>query len=124
MKTLEATAKRQVEEAYKTMAERARYRPHAPSDGFGNITVPERKLDLPAEIQSYLEEWEKEEDDGSFHLGTVSGDGRKALIFTVEAGTAITSVAYERAEKLLELALDEVKRVRAQRKADGLPEGF
>jgi hypothetical protein len=35
----------QIAVAYRLMSERGHYRPAAPSDGFGNITVPLRQLD-------------------------------------------------------------------------------
>ncbi len=44
------------------MAREARYRPAAPSDGFGNITVPEDELDLDAEARAYAERWSREEE--------------------------------------------------------------
>jgi hypothetical protein len=54
----------QMEGAYRRMAEEARYRPRAPSDGLGNITVPVEKLDLNAEANRYARDWWVEEDGG------------------------------------------------------------
>lgn len=60
------TTSQQIETAYVQMAEEARYRPAAPSDGFGHITVPLEDLDLDAEARAYARSWDRDEDAGEY----------------------------------------------------------
>lgn len=46
-------AHQQIASAYRRMAEEADYRPGAPSDGMGNITVPSDELDIHDEIRRF-----------------------------------------------------------------------
>jgi hypothetical protein len=48
---------RQIAAAYRRMAAEARYRPAAPSDGLGGITVPVEQLGLDAEAIRYARNW-------------------------------------------------------------------
>lgn len=67
-------AREQIERAYRCMACEAAYRPAAPSDGYGTITVPPDKLDLNAEARTYAERWWEQEDAGAFTLGSTRPD--------------------------------------------------
>jgi len=71
----------QIQAAYRRMAEGARYRPAAPSDGFGNITVPFEDLNLDEEAAKYAARWMTEEDEGVFRLGCCDFSTRAAAIF-------------------------------------------
>jgi hypothetical protein len=66
------------------MAE-AKYRPAAPSDGFGNITVPIQELDIDAEAAEYAENWWAEEDELMFAVGCCNFSTRPATIYAIEA---------------------------------------
>jgi hypothetical protein len=107
-------------EAYKKMAQ-AGYRPAAPSDGFGNITVPVVELDLEAEADAYARDFLKEENSQRFTVGCPDyGDG-PALAYTVEAARLINGQAPAVALKMLSLASEDL-RARYQRKDKEVPE--
>lgn len=74
----------QVADAYRTLA-RLRYRPAAPSDGFGNITVPEHKLNLEREVMGYADHWWEEEEAGKYRIGCPHYSLRPAMILVIEA---------------------------------------
>jgi len=99
----------QVSDTYRQMAADANYRPAAPSDGFGNITVPIEDLDLTSEAMRYANRWWTEEDRQDYSIGCPDFSDRPALIFTVEAARAICGVNRELAIALLELALTDLK---------------
>lgn len=98
----------QIAGAYRLMASRCRYRPAAPSDGFGHITVPPNELDLDAECLDYARQWWAEEDDLKFYIGCCNYDTRPATIFAIEAARNLCagSDGDELARKLLEMALE------------------
>ena len=106
----------QIENAYRTMATEAKYRPTAPSDGFGHIVVPDDELDLDAEARDYALRWWSEEDDGRFDIGSADFTTRKAMIFAVEAARLMAGGASNErhAAKLLRLALEEIEGVIAE----------
>jgi hypothetical protein len=101
----------QIAAAYRRMAREARYRPAAPSDGFGNITVPLRDLDLDAEVEAYAEHWWKEEDGRSFWIGCANFPARPAMIYCIEAARLLCAhrLARRYATRLLRMALAELK---------------
>jgi hypothetical protein len=76
---------RQIAAAYRRMAAEARYRPAAPSDGLGGITVPVEQLDLDAEAIRYARNWWAEEDERRFWIGCCHWPTRPATIFAIEA---------------------------------------
>jgi hypothetical protein len=77
---------KQVVDAYRRMATEARYRPAAPSDGMGNMVMPEAELLLDEEAATYARRWlAAEDEDGAFDVGTPDVEARPALVFTVEA---------------------------------------
>lgn len=79
------TTTQQIELAYRRMAEEAKYRPSAPSDGFGTITVPLTELDLDAEAGEYAEQWSRDEDSDTYWVGCCHYPYRPAVIFAIEA---------------------------------------
>jgi hypothetical protein len=100
----------QIEAAYRAMAREARYRPAAPSDGLGNITVPEAELDLDAEARGYAERWWAEEDEGTFLIGCANWSERVAMIYAVEAARLCCGGFDSRryALRLLQMAVREL----------------
>jgi hypothetical protein len=75
----------QIADAYRRMAAEARYRPAAPSDGCGSITVPVAQLDLDAEAATYARQWWTQEDERRFWIGCCHWPYRPATIFAIEA---------------------------------------
>jgi hypothetical protein len=71
-------------EAYRAMAI-LRYRPAAPSDGFGGITVPTEELDVDIEAREYSRRFLKEEDDGAYWAGVTDFRSLRAAIWTLES---------------------------------------
>lgn len=100
--------KEQIEGAYRRMAEEGKYRPAAPSDGFGSVTVPEEELNLDAEASQYVERRWSEEDRGQYDLGVPDGGDRPALIFAIEATRLLCGTDRAHAAKLLRMAADEL----------------
>lgn len=100
----------QIKDAYRLMATRAKYRPAAPSDGLGNITVPEDQLDLEIEAASYARRWWREEDGTTFQLGCCDYPTRAATIFAIEAARMMCGgFAQPEAGSLLRLALESLE---------------
>jgi hypothetical protein len=109
----------QVSDTYRRMAKEANYRPTAPSDGMGNITVPVPQLNLEEEIEEYIADWWKDGEHGSIYdaIGCANWPDRPALIFVIEAARCIcggTSLGdldgHWIARRLLLMALAELDR--------------
>lgn len=96
----------QVGGVYCRMADEARYRPAAPSDGMGNITGP---LDMDTEIRTYTASWRAEEDAMNYPLGCPEYKLRPAMVLAVEAARACCGADRDLAIRLLRLALDEAE---------------
>lgn len=77
-------AQDRISRAYRAMAA-AGYRPAAPSDGLGNITVPLEQMNLDAECISYAERWKTEEDTDHFYTGCTDGTSLVAAVWALEA---------------------------------------
>jgi hypothetical protein len=103
---------------YRTMATVARYRPAAPSDGFGNITVPEKELNLDREADRYAAQWWEQEKSQKFTIGVCYSDTRPALIYAIEAARELCGGENRIAAKLLKLAESELRNVKKSRKKD------
>lgn len=72
-------------EAYKAMVELG-YRPAAPSDGVGNITVPVEELQPDIEAREYARRFMRDEDNGGmFFLGCTDYRFVRAVVWTLEA---------------------------------------
>lgn len=115
MTSLTPEVAEQLHAAYRAMAQ-ARYRPAAPGDGCGNITVPLEDLDLEDEARRYAEAWWTEEDDMSFTIGCAHYPTRRALVYCVEAARLLCAGrdGMPWAAKLLRLAIRELARVRKE----------
>jgi hypothetical protein len=92
------------------------YRPAAPSDGFGHISVPIEKLDLDAECDKYAQRWWQEEDSLSFFIGCCNFPTRPATVYAIEAARLMCGGDYVVALRLLSLAVQELQAVRPQRR--------
>lgn len=99
----------QVIHVYARMAREAKYRPAAPGDGLGNITVPVAELDMKQESEAYAEAWGREEQSMDFFLGCPSFGDRPALVFIVEAARLLNGVERKGAAHLLRMALAELE---------------
>jgi hypothetical protein len=95
------------------MASEGRYRPAAPSDGFGNISFPLTELDLDAEAREYAERWWKEEGEGVFVVGSCDYRTPPATIFAIEAARLMCGGidGNEPALRLLKMAVQQLERV-------------
>jgi hypothetical protein len=103
----------QISFAYRAMAREAKYRPAALSDGFGNITVPEEKLNLNKEVSDYTKSWWKQEDDCKFWIGCCNFETRAATIYAVEAAQQMCGgvSGNKTASKLLRMAVKQLSSV-------------
>jgi hypothetical protein len=98
----------QIGRAYRRMAEF--YRPAAPSDGFGNLAVPQEELDLDAEAREYTQRWWEEENNGNYWIGSCNHATRPATIYAVEAARLMCGVAdNEVVLRVLRLAISELE---------------
>jgi hypothetical protein len=115
------TERERIVEAYIQMAEKAKYRPQAPSDGFGNIELSEEDLADPEvladEAAAYADRFIEDEDRGKFHIGVSDWYTNRALVYTIEAARLLcmTRPSAVYALKLLEMAAVEVKEAIAKR---------
>lgn len=102
----------QIAKAYRTMANEARYRPAAPSDGFGHITVPEAKLNLDAEADAYAHRWCVEEDELEFWTGCPDFRARPAMVYAIEVARLCCggADAIPAALRVARLAVEELER--------------
>lgn len=100
---------KQIEGAYKRMADQARYRPAAPSDGLGNITVPLASLDLDEEAKLYTRRWTEEENTGQFQVGLCDYSTRPSTIYAIEAARNLCGVSNGTALRLLKMAVSELE---------------
>lgn len=101
--------KRRIAAVYDRMANGARYRPAAPSDGFGNINGP---LDIDRERVRYASQWQAEEDSQTYYLGCPDYPDLPALVYIVEAARCLNGMQHETAARLLRWALTEIERQR------------
>ncbi|MFF8895212.1 hypothetical protein [Brevibacterium casei] len=97
----------QIADTYALMA-RMKYRPGAPSDGLGNITVPIQELDIEQEVIDYAEAWRQEEDSDQYFLGCPSFEDRPALILIVEAARLLNGQDRAKAVQLLTAATQDI----------------
>lgn len=96
--------------AYARMADEAHYRPAAPSDGFGNITVPNLELVIEDEILRYCKRWDEEETKQSFNIGVGNFETLEPLVFAIEAARNLCAgTADGLALELLEMAVADLK---------------
>jgi hypothetical protein len=113
--------------AYLLMASEAKYRPQAPSDGFGNIQLEldeVRDLErLWAEVTEYALRFSAEEDSHSFWVGCSDYRTSRSFVWSIEAARLLASGdgGREAALKLLRMAAKEVAQVERQIKRNNQP---
>lgn len=106
--------------AYLAMARFALYRPQAPSDGFGHITLTKKqgadRERFEREAIEYAKRFRKEEDTLSFRIGCSNGSTNQALIWIIEAARQICGGfrGDRTAIVLLEMALVQIRRSEAK----------
>lgn len=103
------TAFERLHSAYIDMAYNASYRPRAPSDCWGNITVPLAQLDLDTEADEYAQEWRDEEDTCLFHVGVTDFTLSRPTVFAVEAARLLCAADKETSLRLLRMAVTELE---------------
>jgi hypothetical protein len=109
-------------EAYLRMAEQAKYRPQAPSDGFGNIQLSLEQTKDPARLRrecvDYAHRFSAEEDKRCFDIGCSDFRTNRAFVWTIEAARQLASGSdgNETALKLLGMATREVQRAISEQK--------
>ncbi len=100
---------KQIKDAYRQMAERAHYRPAAPSDGMGNVTVAAEALNLEAEAEAYAQGWQQTEETHAFWVGCCNYPTRPATIYAVEAARSMCGCGDDVALRLLRMAVTELE---------------
>src|SRR6516162_7387943 len=109
-------------EAYLRMAQDARYRPSAPSDGVGNIGLSAKELCNPArldrEAAAYAAAFCAEEDKGAFHIGCSDFETNRAFIWAIEAARCLASgiLGEPHALRLLQMAIADVEQAAKHRR--------
>jgi hypothetical protein len=73
-----------IAEAYKMLAELG-YRPAAPSDGFGGITVPYAELEVDIEAKEYARRFVAEENTNRYDAGCTAYTFNRAAVLALEA---------------------------------------
>ena len=99
-------------EAYRGMASLG-YRPAAPSDGFGGITVPERELEVAIEGREYGQRFLQEEDEDVYLAGCTDFRSLRAAIWALEAFRLMNAGSFGGetiVPKLLRMAAEEYER--------------
>lgn len=112
MNSTTITAMDQVRHAYMRMASEARYRPAAPGDGRGNITVDLDSLNLDDEARKYAATWMTHDDDPEPWTGLPGHSDRVAFIYLIEAARSISGMQHAVASSLLRMALSELEATR------------
>lgn len=103
-------------EAYMRMAREARYRPQAPGDGLGNISLSTEELRDPARLYQeafeYALKFAAEENGLTFCIGCSNFATNRAFVWTIEAARLLASGddGDRPALKLLEMAAADVRR--------------
>jgi len=98
-------------EAYRQMAKVARYRPAAPSDGYGNITVELNDPDdLEKESWRYAKKLYQQDENGIFEIyGCSNFSTNRALVYVLEAAKNLCAGDDDAALKLLDMAITDIK---------------
>jgi hypothetical protein len=109
-----------IKEAYLQMVSEAKYRPGAPSDGFGNIQLTEEELKdagrLDAEAHKYAVNFIAEENGLKFHIGISNYDTNRAFVHSIEAARNLCDGKWgaEVALRLLKMAVRDVEQALKQ----------
>jgi hypothetical protein len=102
----------QIVGAYRLMDRKGKYRPAAPSDGFGHLTT-EKRADRD-EAERYTQRWWQDEESRKYWIGSPANQTRVALILVVEAARLICGKLPEcnvTALRLLKMAVAELQEV-------------
>jgi hypothetical protein len=96
------------------MAKNAGYRPHAPSDGLGNIPVDSPLSD--DEATAYAQQFIEEENTRRFHIGVSNFRTNRAFVYAIEAARLLCGGirSEPHALRLLEMAVAEVRTERGK----------
>jgi hypothetical protein len=101
-------------QAYLMMAKYARYRPQAPGDGCGHITLSDSAIADPQQLlkeaEAYAVAFREEEDADRFYIGCSDFRTNRSLIYVIEAARALCSANVGLALDLLALATEDVER--------------
>jgi len=100
-------------EAYLTMAREARYRPQAPGDGMGHVSLTRKQIDDPELLQreatAYALKFNEEENSRSFWIGCSDFITNRAFIWTIEAARSLAGGKPDLALDLLNMAVKDVQ---------------
>jgi hypothetical protein len=100
-------------EAYLMMAKEARYRPQAPGDGMGHVSLTRKQLNDPERLQreatAYALKFNEEENSLAFWIGCSDFCTNRAFIRTIEAARALAGGKPDLALDLLNMAVKDVK---------------
>jgi hypothetical protein len=106
-------------EAYLKMAEEAKYRPAAPGDGCGGISLSDKETNdesiLREEAETYAKRFIEEEKSRTFWIGVSAYRTKRAFMWTIEAARELCG-GYDNNQvviALLRMALADVERVEA-----------
>jgi hypothetical protein len=103
-------------EAYLAMVEKARYRPRAPGDGIGSVLLTRKQLRDPGRLEKealdYVKGFVAQEDTHSFWVGCTNFETNRATIYAIEAARCLCGGADDVALRLLQMAIDEIRRSR------------
>jgi Fe-S oxidoreductase len=97
------------QEAYRRMA--PFYRPGAPSDGLGNITVPVEDLDLDTESLEWAVGLSRQADEGTFAIGCPDFTTNRAYAYAIELARVLCAPDVKTARALLGLLTDELETI-------------
>jgi hypothetical protein len=107
-------------EAYLLMAKEARYRPQAPGDGMGHVSLTRKQLAdselLQRETTAYALKFNEEENEHTFWIGCSDFCANRAFIWTIKTARALAGGKPSLALDLLNMAVKDVKRAIADRR--------
>jgi hypothetical protein len=104
------------------MMAKAKYRPAAPGDGMGNISLSEEELKdhdrLLREAVHYANRFHEEEDTLKFHIGITNYSTNRAFVFAIEAARLLAGSGDATALRMLKMAIKEIEDVRGDELVD------
>ena|SRR5262245_1935941 len=115
MDSRKETFEDRIRDAYFQMANKAKFRPQAPSDGFGNIQLTDGELAdkerLAKEATAYVERFVEQEKTLNFRIGTGDFTNARALVYAIEGAKALCggALGIDLAIDLLEMAAAEAR---------------
>lgn len=104
-------------EAYIEMAKRAKYRPVAPGDGLGNVSLSAEEARDPdrlmREAKEYAARFLAADDAHQHSVGVSNYATNRALVYVIEAARSLCGATDNLALNLLQMAIDEIRRSKA-----------